>query len=241
MDAPSLSSLPKRHPWARDTSGAVQPLGHWVERGAGQPLVWLCHCGGTDTLWHAVAVLRECHILPGAGQVSRDHGSSTHSSAILVLGRDTPSLFPGALWARSSATSRARGMGAGSPGRIKAFSGLGIPGPCVWWYWNALAPLARSDLSLDLGSWFCVSGGVVLSLLHLPLSGSGLWWAQSPFSPWCMARLKISVWGQLWLSPGWLRSLLVAWGGSMLPVSALNLGSSSCTSSAVPLAHTSPI
>lgn len=50
-----------------------------------------------NSLWCAVAVPRERHTPPGAGQVSRELGSFTRSSAILALGRDAPSLFPGAL------------------------------------------------------------------------------------------------------------------------------------------------
>lgn len=40
----------------------------------------------------------------------------------------------------------------------------------------------------------------MVSLLHLPLLGSGLWWAQNPSSPCCTARLKISVGPALALS-----------------------------------------
>lgn len=79
-----------------------------------------------------------------------------------------------------------------------------------------------------------------MSLLHLPLVGSGLWWAQSPFSPWCTARLKISL-GPALALPEVAQVPAGGLGGSMLPISVLSLGSSSCTSSAVPLAHTSPI
>lgn len=80
-----------------------------------------------------------------------------------------------------------------------------------------------------------------MSLLHLPLVGSGLWWAQSPFSLWCTARLKISVGPALTLPKVAQVPAGGLGGGSMLPISVLSLGNSSCTSSAVPLAHTSPI
>lgn len=80
----------------------------------------------------------------------------------------------------------------------------------------------------------------MVSLLHLPLMGSGLWWAQSPFSSWCAARLKICV-GPALALPKVAQVSANGLGGSMLPISVLSLGSSSCTSSAVPLAHTSPI
>lgn len=40
----------------------------------------------------------------------------------------------------------------------------------------------------------------MVSLLHLPQTGRGLWWAQSPFSPWCTLRLKISMGPALGLS-----------------------------------------
>lgn len=78
------------------------------------------------------------------------------------------------------------------------------------------------------------------SLVPLPLTGGGLWWAQSPFSPWCTARLQISVGPALALSE--VAEVPAGGpGGSVLPISVLSLGSSSCTSSAVPLVHTSPI
>lgn len=58
------------------------------------------------------------------------------------------------------------GMCARSLGRMRSFSGLGVPAPCVWRYWGALAPF------ISAGSW---------SLL-------GTEPRSSTFSPWCAGQ-----------------------------------------------------